>query len=110
MPVDNAEHHTLLFISKNFLTLFMNKSMLKTVNVSEKGQIAIPKDVQELLDIKKGDRLVLTIKNKKILIQKATAIEKYMEDNFDDLLKYSELSLGKLWNDKKDEIWEKYLS
>lgn len=88
----------------------MGKPMLKTVNVSEKGQIAIPKDVQELLDIKKGDRLVLTIKNKKILIQKAAAIEKHMEDNFDDLLKYSELSLDKLWNNRKDEIWEKYLS
>ena len=50
-----------LLISKNFLTLFMGKSMLKTVNVSEKGQIAIPKDVQELLDIKKGDRLILTV-------------------------------------------------
>ena len=75
----------------------------------KKGQITIPREIQELLDIKKGDRLVLTAKNKRILIQKSTNIEKYMMDDFDDLLRYSELSLAKLWNNKKDNIWEKYL-
>ncbi len=83
--------------------------MLKTVNVSEKGQIVIPREIQELLGIKKGDSLVITTKNKKILIQKATNIEKYIEDDFSDLLMYSESSLGKLWNNKKDDVWEKYL-
>ena len=84
--------------------------MLKIVKVSEKGQIAIPREIQESLGIKKDDRLVMTVKDEKILIQKATNIEKYMEDDFYDLLRYSESSLGKLWNSKKDDIWEKYLS
>ncbi len=84
--------------------------MLKTINVSEKGQIAIPREIQELLGIKKGDRLVITAKDKKILIQKATNIEKHIEDDFHDLLRYSESSLEKLWNNKKDDMWEKYLS
>ena len=83
--------------------------MLKTINVSEKGQIAIPREIQESLGIKKGDRLVITAKDKKILIQKATNIEKHIEDDFEDLLRYSESSLEKLWNNKKDDIWEKYL-
>ena len=87
----------------------MSKLMLKIVNVSEKGQITIPREIQELLGIKKGDKLILTAKNEKILIQKATNIKKYMMNNFDDLLRYSELSLAKLWNNKKDNIWEKYL-
>ena len=80
--------------------------MLKTVKVSEKGQITIPREIQESLGIKKGDRLVIAVKDKMILIQKAANIE----DDFYDLLKYSESSLGKLWNNKKDDIWEKYLS
>ena len=83
--------------------------MLKTINVSEKGQIAIPREIQESLGIKKGDRLVITAKDKKILIQKASSVEKYIEDNFHDLLRYSESSLEKLWNNKKDDVWEKYL-
>ena len=87
----------------------MSKSVLKIVNVSEKGQITIPREIQKLLGIKKGDRLILTAKNEKILIQKATNIKKHMMNDFDDLLQYSELSLAKLWNNKKDNIWEKYL-
>lgn len=83
--------------------------VLKTVNVSEKGQIAIPKEIQELLGIQKGDSLVITTKNKKILIQKAANLEKHIEDDFSDLLKYSESSLGKLWNNKKDDVWETYV-
>ena len=82
---------------------------LKTVSVSEKDQIAIPREIRVLLGIKKGDRLVLTTKNKKLLIQKATNLTKQMEDDFDDLIGYSELSLKKLWLNKKDDVWNKYL-
>lgn len=83
--------------------------ILRTVSVSEKGQIAIPKEIRVLLGIKKGDRLVLTTKNKKLLIQKATNLAKQTEDDFDDLLDYSEFSLKKLWLNKKDDVWNKYL-
>ena len=83
--------------------------ILKIVSVSEKGQIAIPREIRALLGIKKGDRLVLTTKNKKLLIQKATNLTKQMEDDFDDLMDYSELSLKKLWLNKQDDVWNKYL-
>lgn len=63
------------------------------------------------MGVKKGDRLVITAKDKKILIQKAASIEKRIEDDFDDLLRYPESSLEKLWNSKKDDgVWERYLS
>ena len=87
----------------------MSESTLKTVSVSEKGQIAIPREIQKLLGIKKGDRLVLTAKNKKLLIQKASSLEKHMEDDFGDLLKHSESTLKKLWLNKEDDVWDKYL-
>lgn len=88
----------------------MSKPTIKTVNVSEKGQIVIPKEIQNSLGIKKGDRLIIITKNKKILIQKAENIEKQMGDDFADLIKFSELSLNKLWSNKKDdEIWNRYL-
>jgi len=87
----------------------MNESTLKTVSVSDKGQIAIPREIQKLLGIKKGDRLVLITKNEQLLIQKATDLEKQMKDDFDDLINYSESSLKKLWLNKEDDIWNKYL-
>ena len=87
----------------------MSRPTIKTVNVSEKGQIAIPKEIQNSLGIKKGDRLVIITKNKKILIQKAENIEKQMGDDFADLVKFSELSLNKLWSNKKDDdVWNRY--
>ena len=58
----------------------MSKLMLKIVNVSEKGQITLPREIQELLGIKKGDKLILTAKNEKILIQKATNIKKIHDE------------------------------
>lgn len=84
----------------------MSESTLKTVNVSEKGQIAIPREIRILLGIKKGDRLVLTAKNEKILIQKATSMVKQMKDDFDPLTKLSERTAKKLWDNKYDEIWD----
>jgi len=86
----------------------MSEATLKTVNVSEKGQIAIPREIRILLGIKKGDRLVLTAKNEKLLIQKATTMTKQMEDDFDPLTKLSERTAKKLWDSKYDEIWNNF--
>ena len=87
----------------------MSETSLKTVRVSEKGQITIPRDIQILLGLKKGDRLVLVTKSDKLLIQKASGLEKQMEDDFGDLLAHSEKTLEKLWLNKEDDIWDKYL-
>ena len=61
-----------------------------------------------MLGIKKGDRLILAAKNKKLLIQKASVLERQIEDDFADLLKLSEKTTAKsLWDNKEDEIWNK---
>ena len=80
---------------------------LKTINVSDKGQITIPREIQTMLGIKKGDRLILAAKNKKLLIQKASVLERQIENDFEDLLKLSEKTAKKLWDNKEDEIWNK---
>ena len=56
----------------------------------------------------KKDRLVLTAKNEKLLIQKATSMAKQMEDDFDPLTKLSERTAKKLWDSKYDEIWNNF--
>lgn len=57
------------------------RTKLKTVSVSAKGQIAIPADVRKMLGIKKGDRLLLTAIRKKILIERSDEITKKIEDD-----------------------------
>jgi len=78
--------------------------IVKTVKVSEKGQIAIPTDVREMIGIKKGDDMILYQENGKILLEKTP--EK-LKDDFKDLLKHSEAVAKKLWGNKKDGVWDK---
>ncbi len=83
--------------------------IIKTVKVSEKGQIAIPLEIREEAKISKGDELIIMQDGKRILIEPAKEVSKQMEDDFSDLLRISEKSLMKLWNNKKDEVWDKHL-
>lgn len=95
-------------ISKKFLIHVMDDTSLKIVSVSEKGQITIPREIQVRLGIKKGDKLVLITKNKKLLIQKPASVEQFIEDDL-DITTHSENSLERLWDNKSDDIWSQYL-
>ena len=82
--------------------------IIKTIRVSEKGQIALPVEVRESADIKIGDNLILIQKGKRIMLEKADVIANKVKDDFKDLLKLSEISLRKLWDNEHDEIWNTY--
>jgi len=83
--------------------------MIKTVRVSDKGQIAIPQTLRENLGIVKGDDLTLFQIEGKILIEKAQKTEEKIKDDFKDILKFSEDSLKEVWDNQEDEIWNTYL-
>ncbi len=80
---------------------------IKTVKVSEKGQIAIPRDVRESAGIRKGDELILFQENETILLQKMQKVAKGLRGEFDYLVKHSEEVFNRLWSNKKDEVWDK---
>ena len=82
--------------------------IIKTLKVSEKGQIALPVEVRESANIKIGDNLILIQKGEKIMLEKAEFVEEKVEDDFKDLLKLTEISLEDLWGNKEDEIWNSY--
>jgi AbrB family looped-hinge helix DNA binding protein len=89
--------------------------MIKTIKVSSRGQVVIPEDTRDNLNIKEGTRLVMIERDNKIILEK--------EQEFVEKLKYdervkekagwlmvAEKSMAKLWNNAKDdEIWSKYL-
>jgi AbrB family looped-hinge helix DNA binding protein len=72
---------------------------IKTVKVSDKGQIAIPKEMREILHIEKGDEVILIAEGNIIII------EKVKKENFKDLLKLSESTVQKIWDNGEDEVW-----
>jgi len=82
---------------------------IKTVKISDKGQISIPKDIREELNLKQGETLVMIIEGKKIVIQKSDRIiKKLKSDEGEETMKMSEHSLKKDWDNKYDDRWNKY--
>jgi AbrB family looped-hinge helix DNA binding protein len=74
-----------------------NELQLKTITVSQKGQITIPTDIQKIMGIKKGDKLILIQKGNKIVLEKSDKIVEKLEDEFKYIKDISEHSLKKLW-------------
>lgn len=64
--------------------------IVKTIKVSDKGQIAIPQTIREQAGIKKGDELIIFETNGKILLEKAQRVSTKIKDDFKDLLNFSE--------------------
>jgi AbrB family looped-hinge helix DNA binding protein len=81
----------------------------KTIRISEKGQIAIPVEIQREMGIGKGDELLLIKKGEKIILEKPKKFAGTLQDEFEDVEQISEASLKKLWLNKSDEIWNTYL-
>ena len=83
---------------------------LKTIKLSEKGQISIPKEIRKDMRLKKGDKLVLMTKGQQLILQKADLVLKKLgleEESISNMVA-SEETLKKDWNNKYDERWNKY--
>ncbi len=83
------------------------KVELRTVTVSEKGQLAIPVDIRRRLNIRKGEKLLIAVKGRKVLIEKTEDLSKRMELDFSHLLALSEKTAKRMWENEKDAIWDK---
>lgn len=75
----------------------------KIIKVTDKGQISIPIEIRRSIGISVGDELI-AVRNGETL-----CLKKVKKDDFKDLLKLTELSLKKFWDNKEDEIWDNYL-
>ncbi|MAG78215.1 hypothetical protein CL616_02500 [archaeon] len=89
--------------SKKILTF--SKMILKTVKVSEKGQIAIPREIRKEMEIKKGDQLIIIENKGKMIVEKVS--NKF--DKLDDFHKMGLISLRDVWDNEEDDIFEEYL-
>ncbi len=80
---------------------------LRTVTVSEKGQFAIPVDIRRRLNIRKGEKLLIVVRGRKVLIEKSDDLSKRIGEDFKHLLALSEKTAEKLWENEKDAVWDK---
>lgn len=82
---------------------------IKTTKVSDKGQVVIPAEFQRKMGLKKGDRVVLMLKDGSLVLQKSEVVAKKLEEEFEHIQTLSERSFRKIWDNDKDEIWNEYL-
>ena len=81
---------------------------LKTVKISDKGQISIPKDVRNEMKIAVGETLIMIVEKDKIILEKSISIKRKLKmgEGLETML-MSEESLKKDWDNKYDERWNK---
>lgn len=87
----------------------MQSENIMTIRVSDKGQICLPSVIRQKLNIEKGDDLVLFEIGGKILLEKSARVIEKMRDDFEDVLYFSEASLGEVWDNDEDDVWSSYL-
>ena len=83
--------------------------MIKSIKVSDKGQIAIPNSIRQRLGIQRGDDLILFEIDGKLLLEKQKKVSEKYKDEFKDIIHFSEQSLKSVWDNPEDEIWNSYL-
>ncbi|MFH1182282.1 MAG: AbrB/MazE/SpoVT family DNA-binding domain-containing protein [Candidatus Woesearchaeota archaeon] len=83
---------------------------IRTITLSEKGQISIPKSVRKEMNLKKGEKLLLMSEKGRIILTKVNEMLKRLEINAEstETMLASQESLKKEWNNEYDERWNKY--
>jgi len=75
---------------------------IRSVTISEKGQIAIPKQIRELGGFKEGTKLAVLAYKDRVELRPITQMEERM-----DALFATEKVLAKDWNSKEeDKAWK----
>lgn len=83
---------------------------IRTVKMSAKGQVVIPREFREALSIKQGDTLVILQRRKELIIRSADEVAARMEWMSDR--EWQELGLRNMadvWDNPEDaEHWDKF--
>jgi AbrB family looped-hinge helix DNA binding protein len=80
---------------------------VRTLRVSEKGQVVLPADVRRAMGIEKGTELVLVFDGERMLLQKEGRVAAAMQEDFSGLLAASEAVLRDVWENEDDAAWDR---
>ncbi|MCK4744918.1 AbrB/MazE/SpoVT family DNA-binding domain-containing protein [Candidatus Parcubacteria bacterium] len=80
--------------------------MFKTITISQKGQITIPKEIRQRFNIMRGTKIFLSEDNDKLILELKNNKQEKEEWQF-----LAEKNMSKIWDNSQDEkIWAKYLT
>ena len=98
----------LFFLFLRIMVNFMNLKELKTVKITSRGQIALPKDIRKMGGFKEGSKIALLAFDDRIEIRPLNYLKK-PDITKHNILNYimSESSLAKDWlTEEEDEAWK----
>jgi len=84
----------------------MNK--MKTVELGSRGQLVIPQEFRKDLDLKEKETLVIIEKGDELILKKQSSVLEKLEEK-ERLILWSMPALKRVWDNPKDDVWEKYL-
>ena len=76
---------------------------VKTVKITSKGQIAIPKDIRELEGFEEGEKIAILAYDDHIEIRTLKTIKKMMKGSLATAI-LSEKTLAKDWETKEEDV------
>ena len=82
-------------------------TMLQTVRITSKRQITIPSKIFSLLQLTKGDRLLVEIEDDKLVLQKSQALLDKLAGSLKKPKKYEHRSLNFIITDSKRSYFQK---
>ena len=94
-----------VYIVLTYLTSKMEQEIkeIRTITITEKGQVCIPREARELVGFEKGSKVNLIVYRDKVEIR---PMKKVMSDAMFAMLASEEV-LAKAWNTKEeDEAWK----
>lgn len=79
--------------------------LVKTVKLSEKGQITLPADALRAMRASRGTEFLLVQEGDRLLLVKADAVGKRLVDDLGGWESLAAPAFKDLWDNDADEVW-----
>ena len=83
----------------------VEKAKIRTVTISDRGQIVVPEDIRNELSIKAGSTLVLIKRGGEIVLRKESDVMRVIDDEERFWKAISRKSLESSWSEE-DDMWD----
>jgi AbrB family looped-hinge helix DNA binding protein len=80
--------------------------LVKTVKVSEKGQITIPAEALRAIKAKKGTEFIFIQEGERLVLVKAESAGRKLIDDLGGWHALAAPVFNELWDNEADEIWD----
>ena len=80
--------------------------LVRTVRVTDKGQITLPADALRSMNVRKGTDLLLVQEGDRIVLVKASAVGKRLVEDFGGWEALAAPAFADLWGSEEDDVWD----